>query len=77
MIGYQEIQCHVMFDVKVDFTRKAWFVDGGHTADTPGSITYLSVVSRDGVQLAFLIAGLNDRDVLLAGDETNAYLNAK
>jgi hypothetical protein len=36
---------------------------------------YSSVVSRDSVQLAFLIAGLNDLDVL-AGDVTNACLNA-
>jgi hypothetical protein len=32
-------------------------------------------VSRDSVRLAFLIAGLNDLNVL-AGDVTNAYLNA-
>jgi hypothetical protein len=48
----------------MDFTRKARFVAGGHTTYTPGSITYSSVVSRDSVQLAFLIAGLNDLDVL-------------
>ncbi len=76
IIGYQEIQWHVIFDVKVDFTRKARFVAGRHTTDTPGSITYSSVVSRYSVRLAFLIAGLNDLDVL-AGDVTNAYLNAK
>ena len=45
MIGYQEIRCHVIFDVKMDFTCKARFVAGGHTTDTPGSITYSSVVS--------------------------------
>ncbi len=39
-------------------------------------ITYSSVVSRDSVQLAFLIAGLNDLDAM-AGDVNNAYLNAK
>ncbi len=44
--------------------------------DTPGSITYYSsVVSRDSVRLAFLIAGLNDLAVL-AGDVTNAFLKA-
>ena len=59
----------------MDFTLKARFVAGGHTTDTPGSITYSSVVSRNSVQLAFLIAGLNDLDIL-AGDITNAYLNA-
>jgi Reverse transcriptase (RNA-dependent DNA polymerase) len=67
MIGYQEIRCHVIFDVnKMDFTRKARFVAGGHTTDTPSLITYSSVVSRDSVRLASLI-----------GDVTNAYLNAK
>lgn len=66
-----------IFDVKMDFvTRKARFVAGGHTTDTPGSITYSNVVSRDIVRLTFLITGLNDLDVL-AGDMTNAYLNAK
>ena len=76
MIRYQEIRCHVIFDVKMDFTRKARFVAGGHTTDTSSSITYSSVVLRDSVRLAFLVAGLNDLDVL-AGDVTNAYLNAK
>ena len=75
MIGFQEIRCHFIFDIKMDFTRKARFVTGGHTTDTPLLITYSSVVSRDSVQLAFLIAGLNDLDVL-ARDVTNAYLNA-
>jgi hypothetical protein len=47
MIGFQEIRCqHVIFDVKMDFTRKARFVAGGHTTDTPGLKTYSSVVSR-------------------------------
>jgi hypothetical protein len=76
MIGFQEICCHVIFDVKRDFTRKARFVAGGHTTDTPASDAYSSVVSQDSVRLAFLIAGLNDLDVL-AWDVTNAYLNAK
>ena len=76
MIGFQEICCHVIFDVKMDFTCKARFVAGGHTTDTPASITYSSVISRNSVRLAsFLIAGLNDLDVL-AGGVTNAYLNA-
>jgi hypothetical protein len=75
MIGFQEIRCHVTSDVKMDFTCKARFAAGGHTTDTPASITYSSVVSRGSVHLAFLIAGLNDLDVL-AGDVTNAYLNA-
>ena len=77
MIGFQEIRCHAIFDVKMDFTRKARFVAGGHTTDMPASITHSSVVSRDSVRLAFLIAGLNEDLDFLAGDVvTNAYLNA-
>jgi hypothetical protein len=49
MIGFQEIRGHIIFDVKMDFTRKARFVAGGHTSDAPASITYLSVVTRDSV----------------------------
>jgi hypothetical protein len=33
---YQEIRCHMIFDVKMeDFRRKARLVAGGHTIDTP------------------------------------------
>ena len=74
-IGFQEIKCHMIFDVKMDLTRKARFVAGGHLTETPASITYSSVVSRDSVRLAFLIAALNDLKIL-ACDVGNAYLNA-
>ena len=74
-VGFQEIACHMIFDVKMDLTRKARFVAGGHLTETPASITYSSVVSRDSVRLAFLIAALNDLDVI-ACDVGNAYLNA-
>ena len=72
LIGFQEIQCHVIFDVKMDFTQKASFVAGGNATDTPESITYSNVVSRESVRLAFLIAGLNNLDIL-AGDVTDSY----
>ena len=75
LIGYSEIKRHVVFDVKMDLTRKGFFVAGGHQTKTPGAITYSSVVSHDSIRNAFLITGLNDLDVL-AGDITNAYLNA-
>ena len=75
LIGFQEIGCHVVFDIKMDFTRKARFVAGGHTTEAPTSITYSSVVSRDSVRIGFLIAALNDLDIM-ACDLENAYLNA-
>ena len=76
LIGYQEIKCHMIFDVKMDMTRKARFVAGGHMTKPPSSITYASVVSRDSVRIAFMLAALNDLDVQ-AADIGNAYLNAK
>ena len=76
MIGFQEIGCHIVFDVKMDFTRKARFVAGGHTTDAPAAMTYSSVVSRESVRLGFLIAALNGLDIM-ACDLENAYLNAK
>ncbi len=76
LIGYQEIKCHVLFDVKMDFTGKAQFVACSHLTDTPKSMTYSNVVSCDRMQLAFLITGLNELDLVLAGNTTKAYLNA-
>jgi hypothetical protein len=75
MIGFQEIVCHIVFDIKMDFTRKARFCAGGHTTDTPAVMTYSSVVSRDSVCIGFMLAALNGLDVM-ACDLENAYLNA-
>jgi hypothetical protein len=49
MIGFQEIGCHIVFDIKMDFTRKARFCAGGHTTNTLAVMTYSSVASRDSV----------------------------
>ena len=43
--------------------------------DTPVGLCYSSVVSRFSIRIAFLIAALNDLDIL-ACDISNAYLNA-
>jgi hypothetical protein len=77
MIGFQEIGCHIVFDIKmVDFTRKARFCAGGHSTNNLVAMTYSSVVSRrDSVQLGFMLAVLNGLDVM-ACDLENAYLNA-
>lgn len=75
--GYTEIPCHWIFDVKLgeNYRRKARFVAGGHKTDAPASITYSSVVSRDSVRIAFLLAALNDVKIL-ACDIHGAYLTA-
>ena len=59
LIGYQEIRNHIVFDVKMDFTRKARYCAGGHTTDAPDGITYSSVVSRDSVRIGSLAAALH------------------
>jgi hypothetical protein len=73
---YQEIRCHMIFDVKMeDFRRKARFVAGGHTTDTPRAMKYASVVSRESVIIELTLAALNDLDVKMA-DIENTYLTA-
>ena len=47
LVGFTEIACHMVSDVKMNFTRKARFVAGGHLTDDPTTITYSSVVLRD------------------------------
>jgi hypothetical protein len=73
--GYTFIKGHMSFEVKMDFTRKARFVAGGHMTEPPVIITYSSVVSRDSVQIGFVLATLNDLE-LVAADIGNAYLQA-
>jgi len=74
-VGSKWIPFHMIFDIKCDFTRKARFVAGGHWTNAPDSITYSSIVTRDSVQIGFLLAALNDLDIL-AADVGNAYLQA-
>ena len=75
--GYKFCSTHMIFDIKMDgmFTRKARLVADGHKTQAPSSITYSSVVSRESVRLALLIASLNDLDISCC-DIGNAYLNA-
>ena len=75
LVGYQKIECHLVFDICLDgLVQKARLVAGGHVTETPASITYSSIVLRDSVRIAFLVAALNDLDVMVA-DIGNTYLN--
>jgi hypothetical protein len=58
-----------------NFRRKARFVANGNETEAPPSMTYSSVVSRDSVRIALLVAALNDLK-LLSCDIQNAYLSA-
>ena len=75
--GYQEIECHMIFDVKTgeNFCRKARLEAGGHTMDAPATLTYSSVDSHISVWIALTITALNELEVM-ACDIQNAYLTA-
>ena len=74
-VGWTPQSGHMVFDIKMDLTRKArWVLDGHKTPDIDGS-TFAGVVSRESVCIAFTYAALNDLSVC-AGDILNAYLQA-
>ena len=74
-VGWSKASGHLVWDVKMDFTRKArWVLDGYKCKDPIGS-TYAGVVSRESVRIAFTYAALNDLDIC-AADIRNAYLQA-
>ena len=74
-VGYEHINCHLIFDIKMNFRSKARLVAGGHTTNPPAKSTYSGVVSREGVCIAFTIASLNEL-YIFAADIQNAYFNA-
>ena len=75
---YQFMRCHMIFDVEFgeNFRRKERLVAEGHMTDTPSTLTYSSVVSRDSVRIVLTIAALNELS-LMACDIQNAYLTAE
>jgi len=73
--GFRMIPHRIILEIKMDFTRKARLVAGGHKTDPPAQLTYSSVVSRESVRIGFLIAAMYDLEPL-AADVGNAYLNA-
>ena len=57
---FQGITCHIVFDVKMDFTHKARYAKNGSMTDMKVGLCYSSVVSSDSVRIALLVAALND-----------------
>ena len=62
-------------DVNIDFTRNSILISYGIKTEAPVALSYSTVVPRDKVRLEFLIAELNDLDVI-ACKIVNAYFNA-
>jgi len=76
LVGHTHIKCHLIFNVKHgSLERKARYVAGGHMTAPPVSITYATVVSRESVRIAFVLAALNGLE-MEAADIGKAYLNA-
>jgi hypothetical protein len=74
--GWIQVSGHIIFDVKMDYTRKArWVLNGHLTPDATAVSTYAGVVSRESKRISLTYAALNDLDVITA-DIRNAYLQA-
>ena len=73
--GHSYLDCHLIFDVKMNFTRKARFVANGSTTPITSASTYSGVVYREAVRISFAYAVLNDL-YIMAADIQNSYLKA-
>ena len=74
-VAWHKVSGHLVFNLKMDFTRKARWVLDGHKMPKPTGSTYAGVVSRESMHIAFTYAALNGLDVC-AADIWNAYLQA-
>jgi hypothetical protein len=76
-VGYQKIKCHFVFNIKMgeNFRWKARLVANRNETEAPLTLTYSSVVSRDSVCIALLVAALNDLNIL-SYDIQNANVTA-
>ena len=73
-VGHKFIKCHMIFNVKMeDLRRKARIVAGGQITNTPPTITYASVVSRETERIALRISALHDMSLKTA-DIMNDYI---
>ena len=74
-VGWKKATGHLIWDVKMDFTRKTRWVLDSHRQGQPEGSTYAGVVSQEIVGIALTYAALNKLDVI-SGDICNAYLKA-
>ena len=59
----------------MDLTRKVRICARGDQIDTSPDVTYASVVTRESIRIGFVLASLNDVNILTV-DVAGAYLNA-
>ena len=51
-VGWSKEIGHLIYDLKVDYTRKSRLVLDGHISADPDGSTYAGVVSRDNISIA-------------------------
>ena len=73
--GWFKATGHIIWDVKMDFTRKARWVKDGHKTPDSKTTNYSGVVSRESIRIALTYAALLGLPVIGA-DIKNAYLQA-
>ena len=73
--GWFKASGHIIFDVKMDFTRKARWVKDGHKTPNSTTSSYAGVVSRESIRIGLTYAALHGLPVI-GGDIQNAYLQA-
>ena len=74
-VGYKKASGHLIFDIKMDFTRKSRWVKNGYLTPDIDDSKYAGVVSCDIVRIALTYASLHQTQ-LLAVDIRNSYLQA-
>ena len=62
--GWTKDSGHLVFNVKMNFTRKARWVKDGHWSPDPTTSAYSGVVSRYSVHVGITYAALMDPDVM-------------
>ena len=73
--AHKKVPFHMIYDIKMNFTRKARLVAEGCRTPNLVTSTYAVVFSRESVGIAFTYAALNGLDVW-AADVQNAFLQA-
>ena len=73
--GWTKASGHIIFDIKMDFTRKARLVKDGHKAPDPTTSAYDGLVSRESLRISLTYSSLMGLDVM-AADVQNVYLQA-
>ena len=59
-MGHQFVQYPMIFDIKFeDFRQKARLVAGGHMTNAPATTMHASIMLRETVRIALMIAAFN------------------